>query len=190
MKSPSLLQPAPRRFHLHDQVSQFTMGALVKSILEVEEGDLRLREEVERFGGTYEPEPIRLFIDSYGGECYAGSGLVDVMMNLSTPVNTIVTGCAMSMGVIIALAGHQRFCYPGSTFMIHQVSSYAEGKLAGLKEDLEEATRLNEKNSHFIISRTKIKKSRMEKNYRQHEDWYICADEALRLGMVHQIIKK
>jgi len=53
-------------------------------------------------------EPIKLIINSFGGEVYSGLALIDVIDNSLTPVYTICHGSAMSMALIIYAAGHQR----------------------------------------------------------------------------------
>ena len=53
-------------------------------------------------------EPIKLIINSFGGELYSGLALVDVIDNSQTPVHTICHGSAMSMALIIYAAGHKR----------------------------------------------------------------------------------
>ena len=70
-------------------------------------------------------DPIRLYINSGGGECYSGLELVSVMRYIKSPVHTIVLGLAASMGAVIASSGEKgyRRALPYSRFMIHQPSS-------------------------------------------------------------------
>lgn len=70
-------------------------------------------------------EPIHLYINSGGGECYAGLELVSVMNYIESPVFTTVLGLAASMGAVIASNGEKghRKALPYSRFMIHQPSS-------------------------------------------------------------------
>ena len=70
-------------------------------------------------------EPINLFINSGGGECYSGLELVSVMRYIQSPVYTTVLGLAASMGAVIASSGEKghRKAFPYSRFMVHQASS-------------------------------------------------------------------
>ena len=52
-------------------------------------------------------EPINLFINSGGGECYSGLELVSVMRYIKSPVHTTVLGLAASMGAVIASSGEK-----------------------------------------------------------------------------------
>ena len=70
-------------------------------------------------------EPINLFINSGGDECYSGLELVSVMRYIKSPVYTTVLGLAASMGAVIASNGEKghRKALPYSRFMVHQPSS-------------------------------------------------------------------
>ena len=70
-------------------------------------------------------DPIHLYINSGGGECYSGLELVSVMNDIESPVYTTVLGLAASMGAVIASNGEKghRKALPYSRFMIHQPSS-------------------------------------------------------------------
>lgn len=70
-------------------------------------------------------EPINLYINSGGGECYSGLELVSVMKHIKSPVYTTILGCAASMGAVIASSGEKghRKALKYSRFMIHQPSS-------------------------------------------------------------------
>lgn len=70
-------------------------------------------------------DPINLYINSGGGECYSGLELVSVMRHIKSPVYTTILGCAASMGAVIASSGEKghRRALKYSRFMIHQPSS-------------------------------------------------------------------
>lgn len=70
-------------------------------------------------------EPINLFVNSPGGEVYAGLAIYDVMQFISAPVHTNCVGMAMSMGSVILMAGEKghRVALPNSRIMIHAGSA-------------------------------------------------------------------
>ena len=74
---------------------------------------------------TMSHDPINLYINSGGGECYSGLELVSVMKYIKSPVYTTILGCAASMGAVIASSGEKghRRALTYSRFMIHQPSS-------------------------------------------------------------------
>lgn len=189
MSTPAPPTPKERNLYLSSQVTQSSMLGLVKDILAIERDDRLVAAYYQTRGMDYKPEPIQIYIDSYGGECYSCFGLLSVMDLCTTPIRTIVTGCAMSCGFLIAISGHERIAYPHATFMHHGVSAYTEGKLGDMKVDLEEAMRLQNIGDSRVVRRTKITKAQLRKLNDQKADWYLNPSEALRLGVVHSIAK-
>ena len=183
------LTPKAREIFLATQVDQQSMHKISKEILDIERHDIELCERLAKDGIEYSPKPITLYIDSYGGEVYSCFGLLSIMDMCTTPIRTVVTGCAMSCGFLIAIHGHERIAYPNATMMYHQVSSYAEGKISDMMQDAQEGTRLQERIERMTLSKTKITKARLRKVYETKTDWYIPVSMALRLGVVDRVAK-
>jgi ATP-dependent Clp protease protease subunit len=72
--------------------------------------------------------------------------------------------------------------------MIHEISSGAIGKLADLEESVDEAKRLNKVLFDIIEKETRITKAQLEEIYDKKQDWFITAEEALKLGIITEII--
>ena len=60
-------------------------------------------------------KPIKIFIDSGGGDLDATFTIIDSIKMSKTPVWTINFGCAYSGGFFIFINGHKRFTTPLST---------------------------------------------------------------------------
>ena len=58
-----------------------------------------------------ERKPIKIFIDSPGGDLVATFTMINAIKLSKTPVYTINIGAAYSGGFFIFLAGHKRFAY-------------------------------------------------------------------------------
>ena len=88
---------------------------------------------------------IPIEIDSFGGQAYSLMAMISSIKASRVPVATIVHGKAMSCGAILASFGSEglRFMDKDATMMIHDVSSFAFGKIEELKSDVREAERLN-----------------------------------------------
>lgn len=134
-------------------------------------------------------EPIHLYINSGGGECYSGLELVSVMRYVKSPIYTTVLGIAASMAAVIASSGEKghRKALPYSRFMIHQPSSavnYATFKdqqihlqeMENLKWDLYEV--LSENSG----------KTKEEIEHLCDRDKWMKAEEAISLGFLDEII--
>jgi len=184
-----LERPAPRNLFLAQQVDQDSMNILSRAIIEIREHDEYLKGLYRLHNLKYEPKPILIHIDSYGGAVYQCFGLLSIMKSEGTPVDTIITGCAMSCGFMIAINGRNRKIYKHGTMMYHQVSTGAHGKVADIKEDLIEAMRLQKMIEGMTLENTKITKKKLEKVYKKKKDWYLDAKSALKWGCVDEIVK-
>ena len=72
-------------------------------------------------------KPIRLYINSPGGDIVEGFSLVGAIETSKTPVYTINVGQWSSMAFLIGIAGHRRFSLPYMTFLMHDGSSFTYG---------------------------------------------------------------
>ena len=180
--------PIKRNIYLPKQVTQASMNDLTKAIIEIGEDDLILKKLYDVYDLDYNPKPIKLYIDSYGGAVYQCFGLIGVMEKSTTPVHTIVTGAAMSCGFIILISGHKRFGYQHSTPLYHQVSTGFFGKVQDMEESLEQTKKLQKKIEDMTTSLTKISKKKLKEILKNKTDWYMTADEALCLGVIDEIL--
>jgi len=186
--SSTLPKPKPRTLYLPEQVNQESMNKLTKSIIEINKSDDYLKKLYAISDIDYNPKPIEIYIDSYGGSVYQCMGLLGVMEKSVTPIHTIVTGCAMSCGFMILISGHKRFGYKLSTPLYHQVSTGFRGKVQDMEESLEETKRLQKMIEKITLSRTEIPKKRLKEVLKNKVDWYMTAKEALELGVIDGII--
>jgi len=180
--------PKERNLYLAKQVNQESINSITKSIIEINDNDEHLVKLYGIHDVEYKPKPIRIYIDSYGGQVYQCMGLVGVMQKSDTPVHTIVTGAAMSAGFIITIAGHKRFAYEHSTLMYHQASSIKSGKVKDIEEKLIQTKKLQTWMEDMTVDLTKISRSRVKEVYDNKEDWYMTADEAKKVGAIDEII--
>ena len=151
------------------------VDSIIKSILEVNESNKT-------------SSPIKLYINSYGGDVYQFFGLIDVILASKTPVYTYTLGAAMSCALLVALAGHKRFAYKHSTFMYHQISLGEWDVAKNLEEDLIETKRLHKLIEELVLDKTTITKEQIEDIHNHKRDWYISPGEALKYKIIDQII--
>lgn len=185
---PSLDLPKDRNLFFTKQVDQSSISDLTQKIIDINEDDKRLKKLYDIYDIEYTPRPIKIYIDSYGGSVYQCFGLLSVMENSKTPIHTIVTGCAMSCGFMMLISGHKRFAHKLSTPLYHQVSSMGWGKLKDLEEDIEETKRLQKMIEKITLDKTKITKDRLKEVFTCKIDWFMSAEEALKLGVVDEIL--
>ena len=117
-----------------------------------------------------------------------GMSLYDVIESSNTPIEVICTGKIMSMGVIVALGAEVRKAYRNTTFMIHQLSGLSFGTLREMEDSVAEASRINEMLFNIIKSKTLVTEEQLNEVLQQKKDWFLTAEEALRLGILTDII--
>ena len=133
-------------------------------------------------------EPIKLIINSFGGELYSGLAIIDVIDNSHTPIYTICHGSAMSMALIIFSAGHRRFASKYATFMYHEASYGNEGKIMHHKQELKETERTDKICDDYFLSKTKFNAKQLKDIRDKRSEWYFDVKIAMKYGLVDELI--
>ena len=167
----------------------------IKEIVKINISDQEYQNQCRRWAedNAQTPSPVKLtpiqfYLSTYGGACYDGMSLYDVIESSNTPIEVICTGKIMSMGVIVALGAEVRKAYRNTTFMIHQVSGLSFGTLREMEDSVAEASRINEMLFNIIKSKTLVTEEQLNEVLQQKKDWFLTAEEALRLGILTDII--
>jgi len=133
-------------------------------------------------------EPIKLIINSFGGELYSGLALVDVIDNSQTPIYTICHGSAMSMALIVYAAGHTRMASKYATFMYHEAAYPTEGKVMHHRQELKEVERTDALCDAYLLSKTKFTPKQLKDVRDRRSEWYFDVEIAHKYGLVDEII--
>ena len=134
-----------------------------------------------------EREPIRLYINSPGGDVAEGFALISAMELSKTPIYTINIGEWMSMAFLIGIVGRKRFSLPHSIFMMHEPSGLAIGKFS----DMEDRVNFNRRFNNDHIRALVMRNSQMsEKEYSEvsKKDYYMLPEDALKHGFIDEIV--
>jgi ATP-dependent Clp protease protease subunit len=132
-------------------------------------------------------EPIRLIINSFGGEMYSGLALIDVIESSQTPIYTICHGSAMSMALIIYAAGHHRLASKNVTFMYHEAAYPVEGKVVHHRQELQEVERVDNICDEYLLSKTKFTRKILRGVKDRQKEWYFDVELAHKYGLVNEI---
>ena len=138
--------------------------------------------------GKTQVEPIKLIINSFGGEVYSGLALIGIIDNSSTPIYTICHGSAMSMALIVYAAGHKRYTSKNATFMYHEATYPIEGKVAHHKQELKEVERIDNICDNYLLSKTSFTKKQFNDVKNKQEEWYFDVNTAKKYGLVDEIL--
>ncbi len=131
---------------------------------------------------------ISLYIDSPGGEVYAGLGILDTMNFIKPEVSTICVGMAASMAAVLLACGAKgkRLALPNSMVLIHQPSSGVQGQQTDIQIVADETKYIREHLNQILSDATgqPIEKIQVD----TERDNYLRSQEALEYGLVDRVI--
>ena len=134
-----------------------------------------------------ERTPIKLYINSPGGDVCAGYGLIDAILTSKTPVYTINQAMCASMGFLIFIAGDKRYTMPHSEFLMHDGSTAGWDSTAKMKDRMDfELGELEQMTREYILSRTQITEDMYKEKYRV--EWYFLPKLAKEIGVADYIM--
>ena len=134
----------------------------------------------------YEPPPIKLHINSYGGSVFAGLAAVDYIKSSKIPVHSIIDGCAASAATLMSVVADRRYMHKNACMLVHELSGLMWGKFKDMKDDMENSTMLMEKIRKIYKEHTKIPQDELDKIL-EHDLWWE-AEKCLEYGLVDEII--
>ncbi|HZO48599.1 MAG TPA: ATP-dependent Clp endopeptidase proteolytic subunit ClpP [Gaiellaceae bacterium] len=133
---------------------------------------------------------IYLYINSPGGDVYAGLAIYDTMQFVKPDVSTISIGMAMSMGALLLAGGAEgkRMALPNAKIMIHQVWT---GGFGGQATDIEirarETLNLKRRIEEIIAKHAKQELEKVTKD--MERDYFLSAAEAKDYGIIDRVIE-
>lgn len=166
-----------REIFLTEEVNPETSNELIKQLMYLERQD--------------SGKEITLYINSPGGEVISGLAVYDLISLMKSPVRTVCTGTAASMGAILFLAGEKREMLPHTRLMIHD-PSFSGGSIGGkksheLRHELEKLDEVREALAKIIAEKTGRP---LEEIYDvTSDDTFYSAEEAIAFGLATGIMK-
>jgi ATP-dependent Clp protease protease subunit len=131
---------------------------------------------------------ISIYINSPGGQVYAGMAIYDTMQYIKPDVSTICLGMAMSMGAILLAGGAKgkRFALPNAKIMIHQGSAGFQGTPTDIDIQAREVLSLRKRMAEILSKHTGQTFERVEKDI--DRDKFMTAEEGKEYGIVDDIL--
>ncbi len=133
---------------------------------------------------------VYLYINSPGGNVYAGLAIYDTINHLRAPVSTYCVGMAASMGALLLASGQngRRNALPNSRIMLHQPSSGYQGTAADIEIAAKEILGTRERLNRILAERTGQTLERI--NADVDRDRWMSAEDAVKYGLVDQVLWK
>ena len=165
-----------RRIFLSDAVDQDTASDIIKKLWYLDHIDSE--------------KPILFVINSPGGAVDSGFAIWDQIKMIKSPVYTLVTGLAASMGSLLSLSADKgkRFATKSSRIMIHQplIGGIIKGQATDLEIQAKEMLKTRDIIVDVYAESTKKDKKDIEKAI-DRDNW-MTADEALEFGLLDKIV--
>jgi len=132
---------------------------------------------------------IQLFINSPGGFVTDGFAVYDTMKSLRSPISTICSGLAASMGSILLSGGTKgrRFIQPLAKVMIHQPSGGARGQASNIEIQAAEILKIKDISAKILSENCGQKIEKVLKDF--NRDYWMDADESIAYGIVDGVFK-
>jgi ATP-dependent Clp protease protease subunit len=133
---------------------------------------------------------ISLYVNSPGGDVYAGLAIYDTLTFVKPDVRTICVGTAMSMGAVLLAAGAKgkRSALPNAKILIHQAWSPGFG---GQASDVEiracEILDLKRRIEQILADHTGRPLEQVAKD--TDRDNFLTAQEAREYGLIDEVIE-
>ena len=133
-----------------------------------------------------ERKKIKIIISTNGGDLDVTTAIRDAIMLSETPVVTVNISKAYSAGFYIYIAANERYCFPNSTFLIHQGAGQFSGNFSEIVSQIQNYQNQIAVLGRYIIDRTEITPEMYEE--KAADEWFVNAAESVELGISTKII--
>lgn len=135
-------------------------------------------------------KPILLVINSPGGSVDSGFAIWDQVKMITSPVTTMITGLAASMGSILSLCATpgRRYATPHARIMIHQpsVNAIIRGQATDLEIHAKEILKTRKALVEVYVAATGKDAASIEKSI--DRDTWMSSKEAMDFGLLDKIV--
>lgn len=129
--------------------------------------------------------PIKLYVNSPGGDVYSGFALHDKIRNMKVPVHFYVEGVCASAATLPMVAATRSFMSKNSFVLIHEISSTQWGNYNALKTEMKNLENMMENIYNIYTSYTNLKREEVVEILKKDE--LFNAETSLKYGLVKEI---
>lgn len=135
-------------------------------------------------------EPVKLYINSPGGDVDSGFAIYDMIRFVSCPVTIIGMGLVASAAALVLLAVplERRIGLPNSSYLIHQPLSEMKGNATDIEIHAMQLEKIKAKINRMIAEATG--KSLEKVAHDTDRDYWLDADDAVKYGLISRIVTK
>ena len=133
--------------------------------------------------------PIQMYINSPGGQVYAGMAVYDTMQMIPNSIRTLAVGMTASFGTLLLTAGSkgQRYALPNATIHMHQPLGGASGQASDIEIQAREILRLKDRINQILANHTNQTMETIDRD--TNRDFYLDAKGAVEYGLVDHVME-
>ena len=133
---------------------------------------------------------IQMYINSPGGQIYAGLAIYDTMQMIPNRISTFAVGVTASFGTVLLAAGSKgnRYALPHATIHMHQPLGGAQGQASDIEIQAREILRLKERLNAIMAENTGQPTETIERD--TERDFYLDAEQAVEYGLIDKVLQK
>lgn len=131
---------------------------------------------------------IQMYINSPGGQIYAGLAIYDTMQMIPNKISTVAVGVTASFGTVLLAAGSKghRYALPNATIHMHQPLGGAQGQASDIEIEAKEILRLKSRLNEIMARNTGKSVDEIERD--TDRNFYLDADQAVAYGLVDKVL--
>lgn len=133
-------------------------------------------------------EDVVIRLNSNGGDVFQGIEIYNYLKNHPSNITVEVTGVAASAATFIVAGADKAIMNTGTSFMIHEASSFAWGNKAELKKVLNALETIDD--SIIAIYTEKTGQATEQLNDWMEEEKWFTAEEAVKYGFADEVKEK
>jgi ATP-dependent Clp protease, protease subunit len=133
--------------------------------------------------------PISMYINTPGGQVYAGLAIYDTIQMIPNPISTFAVGVTASFGTVLLAAGTkgQRYALPNATIHLHQPHGGSQGQVTDIEIQAKEFLRLRNNLNKILAQHTNQPLEVIERD--TERDFWMSAQAAVEYGLIDKVLE-
>lgn len=133
-------------------------------------------------------EDIIIYLNSNGGDVFQGIEIYNYLKNHPSHITVEVTGTAASAATFIVAGADEAVMNTGTSFMVHEASSFAWGNKSDLKKVLNALETIDDSIISIYVEKTGQSTDQLT-TWMEEEKWF-TAEETVKYGFANRVKEK
>ena len=130
--------------------------------------------------------PIKIYMNSVGGDFNSMTTIMDAIKLSKTPVYTINNGTVQKEAFYIFISGHQRYAYPRASFLYERDLKHLDDEDRSLDNYIAFYERQLGEIKDMLLEKTKITETEYNKHLKG--TWWMTAEDAHKLRICNEVL--